>query len=490
MRWFSLGMLAGFLVYLIFAIPFWLAKPVIAKRYASDFNRVISETQESDLAWPLLRRAKYLTTTWDEKAFPNEPPVETSWEDPNLEGCRNHVARHAEAIDLIVRASERKRLGHFLTNQPDPGDEKEMTLPDRLSTRALPYDSTQNPLVMTMPQPWLGPTKRFTRLLGLDMDVAAVDGDSEKVLRTFEALMRLSQLVSEPPNLVGALTGLAIRISAVTRLTSIHARYPELLTRLQRERAAAVIDESRSKNSVLSMEWERIAMLDLSQRVFSDFGNGNGYLTWDGWDAMLVAGQTKWSNGTMFFLGPVAARWWGTRDQFERATAVVYDAAEREATVEPWQRSGEWLKQIREQWSVATTSARLPLGLAAAVGKAIASNSIANFELEVASAVLRHESLDSGVNLPTDVHNGLPIQIRTVGDQKILYSVGPDRDDDGGTADVGESEARRWLSPPQLGSLSSDARKKIDGDWRLWPPKTVRWADGTQHPLQIRREPR
>ena len=481
-RWLGLGLLAGLLTYLWYAIPFWTTKPAIAKRYAADFNAETASFAEADLARPLLHRVWLTTRTWDETNFPKLPPDATSWDDPKLEACRKQVEQYAEAISLIREASRRPRLGAWLTSVDDLANAKGMSDDERVAALAR-YDPSQNPMLFTLQMPWLGELRRSTRLLMLDMDVAAVDGDADRVIDDFDSGLRLAKLAAEPPTLISSLVGVAMRAAVTARLISIHARYPSLLTPELKSRAAEALDRACGELAAFPVEWERRSMLDFSQRIFSNIGGGNGYLTREGWEFLMAAGHMKWSPIAIVTLGPVAARTWGTRLDFEASVAAVYDAAAADFTVDPWNRSLQWVKSMQGSASNASLAARLPIGLAEAIAKAEVAFSMASFDMQIASWVLR--GLPDG-STPRDVYTGRPVFVTRADNAVAVFSTGPDRDLDHGVRELDEGVARRWIYPESLASQTAAATAEIDGDWRLWPPTTVQFGDGSTHTLQVR----
>ena len=74
--------------------------------------------------------------------------------------------------------------------------------------------------------------------------------------------------------------------------------------------------------------------------------------------------------------------------------------------------------------------------------------------------------------LSPDRFTGKPIAYAVTDGQPRLWSVGADRDDDGGTAPSGSRDkSGRWLPKAQaLAKLANpDTAPNLDGDWLLWP---------------------
>jgi len=74
--------------------------------------------------------------------------------------------------------------------------------------------------------------------------------------------------------------------------------------------------------------------------------------------------------------------------------------------------------------------------------------------------------------VPPDRYDGRPIKYRLVDGQPVLYSIGVDRDDDGGhVPEHGNWQAQKWQPPSVIEELKAAGSPELpDGDWVLWPP--------------------
>jgi hypothetical protein len=74
---------------------------------------------------------------------------------------------------------------------------------------------------------------------------------------------------------------------------------------------------------------------------------------------------------------------------------------------------------------------------------------------------------------PIDPYTGEPMGYRLIEGEPRIYSVGPDRDDDGGQRVLDEDgNPERWpdfLTLDELEALDEPGRAGIDGDWVLYP---------------------
>jgi len=72
-----------------------------------------------------------------------------------------------------------------------------------------------------------------------------------------------------------------------------------------------------------------------------------------------------------------------------------------------------------------------------------------------------------------DPYTGQPFKYKLIDGKPLVYSLGPDRDDDGGKPILNEEgDAEYWpdfLTLDELETLDEDGRAAIDGDWVLYP---------------------
>ena len=71
--------------------------------------------------------------------------------------------------------------------------------------------------------------------------------------------------------------------------------------------------------------------------------------------------------------------------------------------------------------------------------------------------------------VPVDRITGSPLHYKVVNERPVIYSVGVDRDDDGGRAPVGEDgEATPGLASPLHFQVEAVTDSTHDGDWVIW----------------------
>jgi hypothetical protein len=181
------------------------------------------------------------------------------------------------------------------------------------------------------------------------------------------------------------------------------------------------------------------------------------------------------------------------------------DMAEAEARVPLWQRGGSAFDSTIESWAASPfeTARRLPLVLLMpALVKASTNSQYAIAARDATTTAIalelyrrRHGTWPAQLSdllplipeVPRDRFDGLPMKYREVDGRPMLYSVGVDRDDDGGQPPMqngvaNNNAAFHWRSPEQVAALKAMAQSKnaptitfglADGDWVLWPPVTM-----------------
>ena len=73
--------------------------------------------------------------------------------------------------------------------------------------------------------------------------------------------------------------------------------------------------------------------------------------------------------------------------------------------------------------------------------------------------------------MPHDRYDGGPLKYCLVDDKPLLYSIGTDRNDDGGSEPEGPGRAIEWIPPDFVAAHPEGADVEIPGgDWIRWPP--------------------
>ncbi len=126
---------------------------------------------------------------------------------------------------------------------------------------------------MLLPQ--LGPMRSIARLLAMDSKEAAAMGASDRCLAELVALLAVAEHVREQPLLINDLVSLSLYNLTFSTLEEILEYTPSLFSQEELDvlsRELKNVDE----NLTIRFEGERMFVLDMLQRIYTDDGNGDG----------------------------------------------------------------------------------------------------------------------------------------------------------------------------------------------------------------------
>jgi len=500
--WASVWLLAITTIgYGLLAARFYLGRPTIAHNYWHEINAA-RKVPEADRAWPLYRQA----------AIDMEPtPIfDFNWREERPGGehwaaIEGYLARNRAALDLTRTAAEKPQLG-FLVG--DPGDfaagseDKNKAL--GLSNGGLTAD--ENGELIAMKLPHLQVLRDLASWLGLDAIRAAAANDGAAAVDDLSALVAMSEQTHAPrTTLVDQLVGLALLELALRQTGRILADYPQVLSEDQIRGLAHRLAAYRGGDR--SVEWtaERMAFQDFLQRIYTDDGSGDGRITPAGielFDQMadrstfinqlVKAGRVSSAAATLaYLLEPGAAALIGSRRENSDFYDAVIQAGLRAHHGWPWRwapdLSMEMIRtaenDMRNRWRYAPALVFFPSvsGMFKAVERNFQKLDATEVALALALWHKRHgawpERLDELVpamlpEVPRDRFDGQPMRYAVRDGRPVVYSIGPDRDDDGGRP-LGDKEV--GMAETGFGRLSDEQLKhfqspEFDGDLVLWPP--------------------
>jgi hypothetical protein len=239
----------------------------------------------------------------------------------------------------------------------------------------------------------------------------------------------------------------------------------------------------------LRIDGEQMMIDDLLQRIFTDDGDGDGYLTAEGVKA-LRAYQTNVPVEKAWLWGPVASMAVAGRREVHDLAARWFDRwqAERRRPLWQWQPSSVET-EIKAMPHFPSRYRLFPLMLfMPAFDSAFL---IAELRLQENDAVLTAIALelyhrrnahwpatlaelapDLLPNVPIDRFTGKPLFYRLREGRPLLYSAGTDGDDDDGRPPLEASSiAEKWDESTKLDSatITTAWAAAHDGDWILWP---------------------
>jgi hypothetical protein len=337
--------------------------------------------------------------------------------------------------------------------------------------------------------------RSLARLLTFDAHVAAAAGESERVLRDIRSLIGTAEHAGDRPFLIASLVALAIDALAIQTSAQIIHQYTDLFSDAQLKELAHLHVGFMGGAPHIDLRGERWFFADTMQRVYSDDGQGNGHITAEGLGLL-----SSLSGGFDEEFVPA----FGTAAVGPIAAAVIADRADMQAKYDEWMAEIERYAAL-PMWEYEEYDARLdefesiyeetamklrysPITiLMPAIRKAthVSEQSVQRRDALLAGIALElykrryggyPDSLAALVpdllpSLPLDRFTGEPLHYRLdENGQPLLWSVGADREDDGGHAPVeDDGYESRWVPAAQGRENARLDPDRYKGDWMLWP---------------------
>ena len=294
--------------------------------------------------------------------------------------------------------------------------------------------------------------------------IRAAAGQHKEALYDCIRCYRLGQHFGGEKVLIDQGVGSGIRAKSAQAFREILARTSIDVILLRRVQAE--LDRLVKKEPLISFSVERLTMLDLIQRTFTDDGKGGGQFTpnvdaalknmfgeWRKYDPKFAEWEKKWKNLDRRETTTLAERAWDFMDSIvDKSPAYL-----RKVNKNP----SEVLSKMVQD------NAFVSMFIDPTLLKLVERNYQTKTEMEAVIAILgllRYKA-DKGVfperleelklsryikSLPIDPYTDKPLAYKRTGESFMLYSLGVDFDDDGGTHS-------KW------------GRGKAGGDQVFWP---------------------
>jgi hypothetical protein len=483
----GVGLLLAALIvaYLGLSIRYLLARPTVSHDYVAELNVAPQLLPEGDRAWPLYRRALLAmqpapSQLRDPALLSRSLPGEES---PDWPALLDYVERNQEPLTLIRAAAARPHLGFVYG---DPADRRwlKRTI-DRES--ALPGSDE---LLVGLLLPHVNELNQARMILRVDAARALASGDREALLADVRALLGIGrQLPEDSPFLVVQLNALAMFNDALRIVGETLAVRPDLLTDGDLRDLAHEFAAYNGGGPIrLSFDGERRMFHDLFQRMYTDDGAGDGYLTSEGLDliqSLTGANLDRNAQATIVSaMGPILSVAVAGRHEMTALAERLLDQARREQGDPLW----TWTESAtdRELHAIkgdkASALRYLPILLVMpdvqSVGRAAEYATQRRDALWTALALVlfhrRHAAWPASLDeltpdllpaVPPDRFNGKPLGYRLIDGHPRLYSVGHDLVDDDGQTEP----SRVQISPGEPPRVYPADSVAVD-DWILWPP--------------------
>ncbi|MBQ72872.1 MAG: hypothetical protein CMJ67_08200, partial [Planctomycetaceae bacterium] len=368
--------------------------------------------------------------------------------------------------------------------------------------------------VLSMPLPHLATVRAAARLLDADARQAIQDGDATRAIEDFQAMLDYGQMVREPSVLLTQLVGAATDQLVFQSILDGIATAPGAFTDEDLESAVAMLEGLGDARFIIDLEGERLFFEDLSQRIYTDDGDGDGRLTLQGIQAVNglgVGGGSQEFSVLQFLATPMVSRLVLSRSEALAYWNQLFDAYAVAARSPAWEidRSsismigGEHLGDLGANPMSSMRYFPLPL-VVASIDQAILVGHVSRANRDLAVAALGVEaarrrlgdwptSLDEArlARRPIDPMDGRELAYAILDGRPTFWSIGPDRDEDGGVAITTRKGQLAWdrkRNEAGFGSLTGYwgidrlPDEDYDGDVVVWrgdaPPVSPRGVGG------------
>lgn len=479
---------------------FFSGRPTLTVDYIQKINLYTGATS-AQRAWPLYIEAliplekefdaNRARKDWSQRKY-NELLTLVDAAKPGDEGfdeVKAYVRLHAESLVKARRAASMPILGFNIGPSGDAYD------PQRYSNR-VPSTSGDNSLVFVL-QPYVSDLHRLTQLLNADARAAQAEGDADRFMANFEALLGMSRQMSGKGHpLVAAFVSMRIRDRAHRVLGEVLQSNPELLSEQHLVRAAHVMAGPRSAADLIDLTFQQYEWRDVLQRCYTHDGNGDGRLTPQGLKYLLQflrpSDRNAMSDSRITLLAsgltPLTASRREVSEVLERHfrqyesrfTQPYRDVVNIQANAESDEIRRSPLQSVRflpvsliassmdrSHWRAEQSLAQRD-GLTVAIALELHRRRAGHYP-----ATLEEIPRELLPSIPTDPFTGSPIGYRLVDGRPLVYSVGADRDDDNGRG----AQLRGGDPDPRASEWANDTRPPPDGDWLLWPSPRERSLD-------------
>ncbi|MFN0195225.1 MAG: hypothetical protein ACKVT0_00640 [Planctomycetaceae bacterium] len=487
--------------YAVLAFRYFSSSPLISKNYYDEMNAVAKAIPEEDRAWPFYREAivdlrvvpgDWEKHWWNKSVFP--PPIDsTEWRD-----LTTYVDRNQNVLPLIHQGAKRQQLGYQF------GDSSNREF---LQTAIGRDDDlvTSNPMLIEMPFAQLEGMRSLSRLLHADAILAASRGNRDHLTNNIHSLLALSTHCRANGFFMEEQISRQNLDRTMKLISDVLSDYPQLHTNEQLIDIAHALSIHSEGNSIqVLMEREFWIFEDIMQRTFSDDGNGDGHLTPAGsvlfqemGDAGIApllctrndASSTHTGMKTLNTLSkPGIMSLVGTRKENLDLLRELYELgiADNNGPYYSWKesRQEERIDALNNSFATKIKYGPVLLFITLARQYAVGNELIIQQRDGILTAIAlelyhRHEqkwpkNLDELVPrylpaVPLDRITGDDIKFTIVNDRPMVYSVGKDRQDDGGRTST-ERQERESASILQGFAPPKSIPRPGEGiDWILCP---------------------
>lgn len=488
-------LLAGFVLYAVLVWRFYTGEPTVARNFAAEYNETIEAIPEDDRAWPMYMKTYAMLEDLSPQAFAQNAWPDLAPEHPLYPEALAYLHRQEGVLALVHRAADKPALGAVLSDVIDPAmvETYQARNPEMVVNIGIP---SENPLLMQVLLPELGHMRALARLLTFDAHVAARAGESERVLRDIRSLIGLAEHCNDRPILIGSLVALAIDALTINTTAGIIDEFPDLFTDEQLRELAHRHAGFMDGDPHVDLTGERWFFEDVVQRTYTDDGHGDGHATAEGLRVLsgLSADEYEltehWNPGAVL-AAPVAASLMAGRADLMAKYNELMAQMEHLAALPMWEYDDMGspdaeIGRIKADPILKIRYSPITMLLPAMNRAAQAAEAVIQRRDGLLTGIALElykrdhgeypQTLDELVPafLPAvrpDRYTGEAMHYALSDGQPRLWSVGVDRNDDGGRypVDRHRAEIYHWLPAQEAAVRERTEPAVYDGDWILWP---------------------
>jgi len=281
----------------------------------------------------------------------------------------------------------------------------------------------------------------------------AAQGNNDKAMKNILTCYRFGLHQIGPKTLVEQLVGIAIRALAV-RTAFIILDRTEMSQASMKSLQRQIKQLSTDESYIPDMRAEKVSMLDIIQRTFTDDGKGDGRILTSAETLSMISDYTTLTQEEIRSFPKLRRR------QTTETVEKLYEHLDFVVQKTPWQWKNEQIDPEKEIEKIMEGNPFVQIFCPAfvRVTQIFAQRKAETDALITTLALFRYkadkgqipEKLDELVSagylkaLPTDPFSGSPFVYKRLGGDFMLYSFGTDCDDDGGTHN------RRWDKDDQV----------------------------------------
>jgi len=476
-KWAFITIAAVVVVYALLAVRLATMEPRIAFSPVDRLNAIAPNVPVQMRAWPLYRDAM----RWHHamRAGPDGrwvgaaittgtgESLVTSTPDPARESRRHREADIAEIrarqseIALLRRAASMPALGRPITTKLDPED---------IAYFGSEEDWGDPSWEILIPFPHLTELRGAGTLLVADASVALMDGDPQRAVDDFIAALGVARHVGEHPIIISQLVETAILTLVADSITHALEQRPEALSDEHLRQLAQAIAVIPDTAWLIDLRGERIWFEHVVQHVFSDDGRGGGVMlttaaSRTGAVLGMIEEDDRRTSAIAFAVGPLAAVVAAGRRETLELADRLYGLMDAEAhlpiVTRPHAIDFEVERMMSSKWQRVrhpVITLMMPALSKASVNRSVGRGVIDGAAVAIALQRWRRahgewpDSLEDLVpelldDVPIDVFDHQPIRYRLDPQGPLVWAVGPDGVDDGGTVAVQHRTSERTRRP-------------------------------------------